>query len=85
MICSIYDKMGHLAPFDSGLIEKNKELYFSGYVKPIYEENASTEGKTTFILFHDWFSWGLEVFLDFKDLYMLQIYSAPSVVPLAKL
>lgn len=41
---SIYDKEGHLCPFDSGLIENNKLLYFSGYVKPVYEENADTEG-----------------------------------------
>ena len=44
-IFSIYDKAGHLCSFDSGLIEKNKELYFSGYVKPIYEENPSIDGK----------------------------------------
>ena len=43
--CSVYDKSTHLCAFDSGLIEKNKELYFSGYVKPIYDENSSIEGK----------------------------------------
>ena len=26
------------------MIEKNKELFFSGYIKPIYDENSSTEG-----------------------------------------
>ncbi len=41
---AIYDKLGHLCDFDSGLIEKNKELYFSGYVKPIYDENSGIEG-----------------------------------------
>ena len=41
---TVYDKHGHLCPFDSGLIEKNKELYFSGYVKPVYDENPSTDG-----------------------------------------
>eukprot|EP00057_Strongylocentrotus_purpuratus_P012708 XP_011667182.1 PREDICTED: DNA (cytosine-5)-methyltransferase PliMCI isoform X1 [Strongylocentrotus purpuratus] len=41
---SVYDKSTHLCAFDSGLIEKNKELYFSGYVKPIYDENSSIEG-----------------------------------------
>ncbi|KAF5294330.1 hypothetical protein FQR65_LT10783 [Abscondita terminalis] len=40
---NVYDKNGHLCPFDTGLIEANKLLYFSGYVKPIYEEDASTE------------------------------------------
>lgn len=41
---SIYDKAGHLCPFDSGIIESNKLLYFSGYLKPIYEDNPDTEG-----------------------------------------
>ncbi|XP_067015919.1 DNA (cytosine-5)-methyltransferase 1-like [Acropora muricata] len=41
---SIYDKNTHLCPFDSGLIEKNVELFFSGYLKPIYDENPSPEG-----------------------------------------
>lgn len=30
--------------FDDGLIEKNKELYFCGHVKPIYSDDASVEG-----------------------------------------
>lgn len=34
---------GHLCPFDSGLIEQNKFLYFSGYVKPVYDENSMPE------------------------------------------
>ena len=29
---SIYDQHGHLCPFDSGLIERNVELLFSGSV-----------------------------------------------------
>ncbi|XP_076247573.1 DNA (cytosine-5)-methyltransferase PliMCI [Calliopsis andreniformis] len=40
----VYDKNGHLCSFDTGLIEKNVVLYFSGYMKPIYEENAHPEG-----------------------------------------
>ncbi|XP_076172771.1 DNA (cytosine-5)-methyltransferase PliMCI [Ptiloglossa arizonensis] len=40
----VYDKNGHLCSFDTGLIEKNVVLYFSGYMKPIYEENACPEG-----------------------------------------
>lgn len=43
---SVYDKNTHLCAFDTGLIEKNVELYFSGYLKPIYDENPSTEGET---------------------------------------
>jgi len=35
---------GHLCPFDTGLIDNNVFLYFSGYMKPIYEENSSPEG-----------------------------------------
>ncbi|XP_053320799.1 DNA (cytosine-5)-methyltransferase 1 isoform X2 [Spea bombifrons] len=41
---SVYDKRGHLCPFDSGLIEKNIELYFSGVVKPIYDDSPSLDG-----------------------------------------
>lgn len=41
---SVYDKNRHLCAFDTGLIEKNVVLYFSGYMKPIYEENACPEG-----------------------------------------
>ena len=47
-IYSIYDKNTHLCPFDSGLIEKNIELFFSGYLKPIYDENPSPEGTLYF-------------------------------------
>lgn len=42
---SVYDKSTHLCPFDSGLVEKNVELYFSGSIKPIYEENPDAEGE----------------------------------------
>ncbi|KOC65410.1 DNA (cytosine-5)-methyltransferase 1 [Habropoda laboriosa] len=41
---SVYDKNGHLSAFDTGLIERNVMLYFSGYVKAIYEDDASPEG-----------------------------------------
>uniref|UniRef100_A0A8C3UIA6 DNA (cytosine-5)-methyltransferase n=1 Tax=Catharus ustulatus TaxID=91951 RepID=A0A8C3UIA6_CATUS len=41
---SVYDKRGHLCPFDTGLIERNIELYFSGVVKPIYDDNPSLDG-----------------------------------------
>jgi len=45
VVYSIYDKNTHLCAFDSGLIEKNVELYFSGCVKPIYDENPSPDGR----------------------------------------
>lgn len=48
MSCSVYDKRGHLCPFDSGLIEKNVELYFSCVVKPIYDDNPCLDGMKTF-------------------------------------
>ena len=41
---SVYDKSTHLCPFDTGLIEKNKELFMSGYVKPIYDDNTNADG-----------------------------------------
>lgn len=45
IVFSVYDKAGHLCPIDGGLIECNVYLYFSGYMKPIYEESADLEGK----------------------------------------
>jgi DNA (cytosine-5)-methyltransferase 1 len=41
----VYDKEGHLCPFDNGLIEQNVLLYFSGYMKAIYEESPDPEGE----------------------------------------
>ena len=41
----MYDKYGHLCPFDTGLIDKNIELFISGYVKPVYDESPGKEGK----------------------------------------
>ncbi|XP_077185875.1 DNA (cytosine-5)-methyltransferase 1 isoform X2 [Paroedura picta] len=41
---SVYDRKGHLCPFDTGLIERNIELYFSGTVKPIYDDNPCLDG-----------------------------------------
>ena len=49
VVCSVYDKEGHLCPFDNGLIERNVLLYFSGYMKAIYEENSDIEGNMIFI------------------------------------
>lgn len=43
---SVYDKRGHLCPFDTGLIERNIELYFSGVVKPIYDDNPCLDGES---------------------------------------
>ena len=40
----MYDKNHHLTAFDSGLIERNIELYFSAVVKPIYDENPCADG-----------------------------------------
>lgn len=42
---SVYDRKGHLCPFDTGLVERNIELYFSGVVKPIYDDNPCLDGK----------------------------------------
>ncbi|XP_017781710.1 PREDICTED: DNA (cytosine-5)-methyltransferase PliMCI-like [Nicrophorus vespilloides] len=41
---NIYGKCGHLCAFDSGLIETNKLIYFSGYVKAVYEEDDNPDG-----------------------------------------
>ncbi|GFT18091.1 hypothetical protein NPIL_265861 [Nephila pilipes] len=41
---SVYDRFTHLCGFDQGLIEKDIEIYFSGFVKPIFSEDPSPEG-----------------------------------------
>lgn len=41
---SVFCKNGHLCSFDCGLIEKDVEVYFSGYLKPIHSDDASIEG-----------------------------------------
>ena len=66
LFCSVYDKNRHLTAFDTGLLEKNKELYISGFVKPIYEEDPSYEGKmemTSFV--YRFLSWTNFLFLFF--------------------
>lgn len=39
LLFSVYDQQMHLCPFDTGLVERNVELFFSGSVKPIYDDN----------------------------------------------
>ena len=39
-----YCKNAHVVRFDTDLIEKNKEIYFSGYLKHITCEDPSIEG-----------------------------------------
>ncbi|XP_045468881.1 DNA (cytosine-5)-methyltransferase 1-like isoform X2 [Harmonia axyridis] len=41
---NIYCKNGHLCPFDTGLIETDVLLFFSGHVKPIYDDNSNPDG-----------------------------------------
>ena len=38
-----YDKEGHVVRLDTDLIEKNKEIYFSGYLKHLTCDDPSTE------------------------------------------
>ncbi|XP_030756300.1 DNA (cytosine-5)-methyltransferase 1-like [Sitophilus oryzae] len=40
---SVYDEKGHLCPFDTGLIEKDVFLRFSGYLKRIDDEDPNIE------------------------------------------
>merc|ERR1719370_1856821 len=40
---TVYDKEGHIAPFDTGIIDKNKLIYFSGYLKHLTCEDPSIE------------------------------------------
>ncbi|KAF2360331.1 S-adenosyl-L-methionine-dependent methyltransferase [Trinorchestia longiramus] len=39
----VYDKQGHLCPFDGGLIERNVLLYTSGFIKPIFAEDPTVD------------------------------------------
>ncbi|XP_044757853.1 DNA (cytosine-5)-methyltransferase PliMCI-like [Coccinella septempunctata] len=41
---NIYCKNGHLCPFYSGLIETDVLLYFSGHIKPVYDDNSNPDG-----------------------------------------
>lgn len=41
---TVYDKQGHIVPFDTNLIEKNKEIFFSGYLKHLTCEDPGIEG-----------------------------------------
>ncbi len=41
---TFYDREGHVVPFGSGLVERNVELLFSGYIKPVYDDNPNAEG-----------------------------------------
>ena len=45
----MYDEFGHLCAFDTGLIDGNVPLYFSGYIKPIYDDTPSTEGRWGYV------------------------------------
>merc|ERR1719278_1811133 len=40
---TVYDKEGHVVPFDTGIIDKNKLIYFSGYLKHLTCEDPSIE------------------------------------------
>ena len=41
---TIYDKESHVTRFDTDLIEKNRKIYMSGYLKAIYDEDTGIEG-----------------------------------------
>ncbi|KAL4142389.1 hypothetical protein QTP88_004856 [Uroleucon formosanum] len=41
---SIYDENGHMCSIDSGMMEKNVNLYITGYVKPIYNHSLDIKG-----------------------------------------
>uniref|UniRef100_T1J239 DNA (cytosine-5-)-methyltransferase n=1 Tax=Strigamia maritima TaxID=126957 RepID=T1J239_STRMM len=37
---TVHDKLNHVCPFDTGLIEKGKQLFVVGNIKPICDENS---------------------------------------------
>uniref|UniRef100_T1J9Z9 DNA (cytosine-5)-methyltransferase n=1 Tax=Strigamia maritima TaxID=126957 RepID=T1J9Z9_STRMM len=41
---TVYDVNTHICTFDTGLIEKNRKLYISGVIKPVYDDDPSPEG-----------------------------------------
>ncbi|KAL8585576.1 hypothetical protein ACOMHN_050335 [Nucella lapillus] len=41
---SVYDKNRHLTSFDTGLLENSTELFISGFIKPLSEEDPSSKG-----------------------------------------
>lgn len=81
----MYDKQRHLCPFDSGLVERNVELFFSGVVKPIYDENPdSADGIQTKQLgpINSWwiagFDGGSHALIGFTTAYAEYILMEPS-------
>nr|AKR53930.1 DNA (cytosine-5) methyltransferase 1 [Latrunculia apicalis] len=82
---TIYDKQKHLCAFDSGLVERNVELYFSGCLKPIYDENPDpSDGVPTRELgpINSWwiagFDGGEKALIGFTTAYAEYILMAPS-------
>ena len=61
---SIFDKNDHLVDFSVGLLEKNVELFFNGYLKPLVADNpASIEGGVPVVKvgpIHEWWSTGFD-------------------------
>ncbi|RWS05273.1 DNA (cytosine-5)-methyltransferase 1-like protein [Dinothrombium tinctorium] len=40
---SLFDRNNHLVPIDSGLIENGTEIYVSGFVKPVYDDDENPD------------------------------------------
>nr|XP_022900238.1 DNA (cytosine-5)-methyltransferase PliMCI-like [Onthophagus taurus] len=60
---AVYDSHGHLCPFDTGLIQQNKHLYFSGYLKPIYDDNPLPDDGIPVKdagPINEWYIWGFD-------------------------
>ena len=80
---SVYDRHRHLTRFDTGLIETNKDLFFSGVVKPLHDRSPSVDGGVPAKCLGPIFEWWIGGYDDgdeavmgfstsFADYYLLQ-------------
>ncbi|UYV62934.1 DNMT1 [Cordylochernes scorpioides] len=81
---SVYDSHTHLCPFDSGLIEKNIEIFFSGVVKPIFEDDPRGIDTANMGPINEWwisgFDGGERAILGFSTSFADYILMTPSEI-----
>ena len=77
VLIRVYDRNCHLTAFDTGLLEKDKELFASGYLKPVYEEDVSWNGNS--FHFCNWYC-RVDIYLTMlKDVVSVAIVSTVNV------
>jgi DNA (cytosine-5)-methyltransferase 1 len=59
---TVFDELGHMCRFDTGLLEKDIAIYISGTIKTIWDENPLPEGgvKVAPFIITQWWSGGFD-------------------------